>query len=49
VKTFTIPDSFNVASYFLDRHLQEGRERRVAIECGDERVTYGKLRGRSIG
>jgi len=43
VKTFTIPDSFNVASYFLDRHLQEGRERRVAIECGDERVTYGKL------
>src|SRR6266568_2374786 len=43
VKTFSIPDSFNVASYFLDRHLQEGREGRVAIECGEERVTYRQL------
>jgi benzoate-CoA ligase family protein len=38
-----IPRSFNVASHFLDRHLHEGRENKVAIECGDERVTYRQL------
>lgn len=34
---------FNAASYFVDRHVNEGREDRVAIECLDERVTYGQL------
>src|SRR5690242_4653914 len=38
-----IPQSFNVASHFLDRHLREGRENKVAIECGDERVSYRQL------
>jgi benzoate-CoA ligase len=38
-----IPRSFNVASYFVDRHMREGRAAKVAIECGDERVTYGEL------
>jgi benzoate-CoA ligase len=38
-----IPRSFNVATHFLDRHLREGRESKVAIECGDERVTYRQL------
>ena len=34
---------FNAAEYFVDRHLEEGRGRRVAIECGDERITYAQL------
>ena len=34
---------FNAADYFVDRHLREGRAERVAIECGDERVTYAQL------
>lgn len=34
---------FNAAEYFVDRHLQEGRGGRVAIECGDERITYAQL------
>jgi benzoate-CoA ligase family protein len=34
---------FNAASYFVDRHANEGREGRVAIECRDERITYGQL------
>ncbi len=38
-----IPDTFNAAAYFVDRHLAEGRGARVAIECGDERVTYAAL------
>jgi benzoate-CoA ligase len=33
----------NAASYFVDRHLEEGRGGRVAIECGDECVTYAQL------
>jgi benzoate-CoA ligase family protein len=38
-----IPESFNVATYFIDRHVREGRGPSVAIECGDERVTYAQL------
>ena len=38
-----VPEAFNVATYFVDRHVREGRGARVAIECGDERVTYAQL------
>jgi benzoate-CoA ligase family protein len=46
-----LPATFNAADYFVDRHLREGRGERVAIECGDERVTYARLAERvaSIG
>jgi len=39
----SLPDEFNVASYFVDRHRAEGRGEKTAIECGDLRVTYGQL------
>ncbi len=38
-----LPDPFNAASYFIDRHLAEGRAAKVAIECEDQRVTYHEL------
>src|SRR5262245_40239517 len=38
-----VPDVFNAASFFVDRHVHEGREDRVAIECGDERISYRRL------
>jgi benzoate-CoA ligase len=38
-----IPATFNAATHFVDRHLQEGRAAKVAIECGEERVTYAEL------
>jgi benzoate-CoA ligase len=38
-----VPETFNAATYFVDRHLREGRGAKVAIECGDERVTYTDL------
>src|SRR5439155_10556155 len=38
-----VPEQFNAAAYFVDRHLAEGRGAKVAIECGDERVTYAEL------
>jgi benzoate-CoA ligase family protein len=41
-----IPERFNAARYFIDRHLFEGRGGKVAIECGDERVTYDQLADR---
>src|SRR4029453_1216359 len=34
---------FNAASHFVDRNVAEGRGAKVAIECGDERVTYGQI------
>lgn len=38
-----LPDTFNVATHFVDGNVQEGRGAKVAIECGDERVTYLQL------
>ena len=38
-----VPEQFNAATWFIDRHVAEGRAANVAIECGDERVTYGEL------
>ena len=34
---------FNAAAYFVDRHIEEGRESRIAIECGDRRLSYRDL------
>src|SRR5215471_10804541 len=38
-----VPETFNAATHFVDRHVADGRGARVAIECGDERVTYAGL------
>ena len=38
-----LPQLFNVATYFVDRNVLEGRAQNVAIEWGDERVTYQQL------
>src|SRR5437016_12603081 len=43
----TVPDSFNIADYLVDRHAREGRGGRTAILCGDESVTYAELADRS--
>ena len=42
-----LPSTFNAASYFVDRHVAEGRGSSVAIECGHERVTYAELHERT--
>ena len=46
VPPILLPDEFNAAAYFIDRHLNEGRSDKVAIECGDCRVTYRQLADR---
>ena len=38
-----LPEIFNVASVMIDRHVVEGRGAQVAIECGDQRVSYRDL------
>ena len=38
-----IPEEFNVATYFVDRNVAEGRGDNVAIEYGDERITYQRV------
>src|SRR3989449_3402236 len=38
-----VPETFNVATYFVDRNVIVGRGSRVAIECGDRRITYEQL------
>jgi len=39
----TLPETFNAATYFIDRNIHEGRAQSVAIECGEERVSYRQL------
>jgi benzoate-CoA ligase family protein len=38
-------DRFNLTSWFVDRHLDEGRGDRTALVCGERRVTYTELAG----
>ena len=38
-----LPDQFNAATYFIDRHLAEGRGEKIAIEAGEARVSYRLL------
>ncbi len=35
-----VPNVFNAATHFVDRNVVEGRGSRIAIECGDVRITY---------
>lgn len=41
--TLPLPDEFNAASYFVDRHMVEDRGDKIAIECEQRRVTYRQL------
>ena len=38
-----LPDQFNVATYFVDRNVAEGRGDRVAIEYAARRITYREV------
>jgi benzoate-CoA ligase len=38
-----VPETFNAATYFVDRNVIAGRGSRVAIECGDRQITYEEL------
>ncbi len=38
-----LPDEFNAATYFVDRHLREGRSQKVAFECEAAALTYQQL------
>jgi benzoate-CoA ligase len=35
-----VPEVFNAATHFVDRNVATGRGSHVAVECGDERITY---------
>jgi benzoate-CoA ligase len=38
-----VPRLFNVATYFVDRQIDAGRGEHVAIECGDDRISYDRV------
>lgn len=38
--TYEPPESFNIADYFLDARIREGKGDRVALVAGDERLLY---------
>ena len=36
-------DLFNAADYFVDRHIRDGKEHKLAVICQDRSLTYGDL------
>ena len=38
-----VPRRFNVASWFVDRNLEQGRGEQVALDSGEEVCTYARL------
>jgi benzoate-CoA ligase family protein len=38
-----VPEMFNAAVHFVDRHVGEGRGAHVAIECEEARITYDEV------
>jgi benzoate-CoA ligase len=46
ISATSIPRDFNVATYMVDRNVAEGRADNVAIEFGDERITYRQVQDR---
>src|SRR5205807_4102933 len=42
-ESILLPDEFNAATYFIDRHLQEGRGEKLAFECERSTVSYRQL------
>jgi benzoate-CoA ligase family protein len=36
-------ERFNLASWFIDRHVEEGHGERTALFCGERRVSYAEL------
>src|SRR6267378_2788198 len=43
VASISLPNEFNAATYFIDRHLREGKSQKVAIECEAAALTYQQL------
>jgi benzoate-CoA ligase family protein len=43
VSASSLPNEFNVATYFVDRNVADGRGDKVAIEFGDKRITYRQV------
>ena len=41
-----VPEIFNAATHFVDRHMTDGRGGHVAIECGAARITYEEVQRR---
>jgi benzoate-CoA ligase family protein len=37
---FEFPEQFNMANYFLDHNIEEGRGKKVAVYCQDREYTY---------
>ena len=41
--TITFPEQFNMATYYLDDRIKEGRGERVAVYCEDQKYTYADV------
>src|SRR5690242_7819045 len=46
ITSISLPDEFNAAAHFVDRHIAEGRGSKVAFECGDSQLSYGEFASR---
>ena len=40
---FEPPEEFNISGYFLDDRVREGRGEKLALDCGERRLTYREV------
>jgi len=38
-----LSESFNVATYFVDRNVEDGRGQQLAVLCGDQQLSYAEV------
>jgi len=43
--SFRPPERFNIADYFLDQRVEEGRGDRIALRLDDRQMTYDEVLG----
>ena len=45
--TFDPPERFNIADYFLDDRIREGRGDRIALRCDGDELTYAEVQAQA--
>lgn len=43
ISSHNLPEIFNCADYFVDRHVREGRGEKIAVRCDNQTLTYAEI------
>ena len=43
IASLELPERYNLVDHFVDRHIREGRDDKIAIISGNQRITYAEI------